>query len=63
MAALANARSKPQARNEDVFRSKLSLQVFYVGATDLLPDEIEAKALSAEQFGAKYPELALSNDE
>ncbi|MFO0797414.1 MAG: hypothetical protein U0804_08035 [Gemmataceae bacterium] len=46
-----------------MFRSKLSLQVFYVGATDLLPDEIEAKALSAEQFGAKYPELALSNDE
>jgi hypothetical protein len=37
--------------------------VFYVGSTGLLPDEIEAKAQTAEQLGAKYPELAFSKDE
>ena len=45
------------------FREKLSPLVFYVGATGLLPDEIDAKALSADQLGAKYPDLALSKDE
>ena len=42
---------------------KLSGLVFYVGATGLLPDEIDAKALSADALQQKYPELALSKDE
>lgn len=63
VAALADARAKLEAKSEDVFRSKLSPLVFYVGATGLLPDEADAKALSAEQLQAKYPELALSKDE
>lgn len=61
--ALADARKKLDARSDDLFREKLSPLVFYVGATGLLPDEIDAKALSADQLGAKYPELALSKDE
>jgi hypothetical protein len=61
--ALADARKKLDARSDDLFREKLSPLVFYVGATGLLPDEADAKALSAEQLQAKYPELALSKDE
>lgn len=61
--ALADARKKLDARSDDLFREKLSPLVFYVGATGLLPDEADAKALSAEQLMAKYPELALSKDE
>ncbi len=63
VAALTEAKKKLDARSDDVFREKLSPLVFYVGATGLLPDEVEAKALSAEQLQAKYPELALSKDE
>ena len=61
--SLADARAKLEARSEDVFRDKLSPLVFYVGATGLLPDEVDARALSAEQLQTKYPELALSKDE
>ncbi|MBY0515020.1 MAG: VWA domain-containing protein, partial [Gemmataceae bacterium] len=61
--ALADARKKLDARSDDLFRERLSPLVFYVGATGLLPDEAEAKALSAEQLMAKYPDLALSKDE
>ena len=52
-----------EARQEEVFRDKLSQLVFYVGATGLLPDEMDAKALTADQLGQKYPDLALSKDE
>jgi Mg-chelatase subunit ChlD len=61
--ALADARKKLEARQEAIFREKLAPLVFYVGATGLLPDEVEAKALTADQVTAKYPELALSKDE
>ncbi|MBX9582239.1 MAG: VWA domain-containing protein [Gemmataceae bacterium] len=61
--ALTDARKKLDARSDDLFRERLSPLVFYVGATGLLPDEADAKALSAEQLMAKYPDLALSKDE
>lgn len=61
--ALAEARKKLDARTDAVFSEKLSGLVFYVGATGLLPDEIDAKAQSADQLAAKYPELAFSKDE
>ena len=63
VAALTDAKKKLDARSDDVFRERLSPLVFYVGATGLLPDEVEARALSADQLQAKYPELALSKDE
>lgn len=61
--ALADARKKLEARQEQVFGERLAQLVFYVGATGLLPDEIEAKAMSADQISAKFPDLALSKDE
>ena len=48
---------------KEVFRDKLSPLVFYVGATGLLPDELDVKAQTADQLQAKYPDLALSKDE
>lgn len=63
VAALADAKRKLETRSEDVFQAKLSPLVFYVGATGLLPDEADAKALSAEQLQEKHPDLALSKDE
>jgi Mg-chelatase subunit ChlD len=61
--ALAEARKKLDARSDDIFSKKLSPLVFYVGATGLLPDEIDAKAQSADVMAQKYPDLAFSTDE
>lgn len=61
--ALADAKKKLDARSEALFAEQLSPLVFYVGATGLLPDEIDAKAQSADQLAAKYPDLAFSKDE
>jgi len=61
--ALADARKKLEARSEELFTKKLSPLVFYVGSTGLLPDEIDAKAQSADVLAGKYPELAFSKDE
>ncbi|AWM41003.1 von Willebrand factor type A domain protein [Gemmata obscuriglobus] len=61
--ALADARKKLDARSDALFADKLSALVFYVGATGLLPDEVEAKAQPADALAAKYPELAFSKDE
>ena len=37
--------------------------MFDVGATGLLPDEVDAKGRSADELAAKYPDLAFSKDE
>ena len=42
---------------------KVSPLVFYIGSTGALPDEIEAKAQTAEEIVAKYPDLSPSKDE
>ncbi|MBY0459823.1 MAG: VWA domain-containing protein, partial [Gemmataceae bacterium] len=61
--ALSDARKKLDARSDALFAEKLSALVFYVGATGLLPDEVEAKAQSADVLAGKYPDLAFSKDE
>ena len=61
--ALADARKKLDARSDELFTKKLSPLVFYVGATGLLPDEIDAKAQPADALAQKYPDLAFSKDE
>ncbi|MBA4064967.1 MAG: hypothetical protein C0501_14895 [Isosphaera sp.] len=61
--ALADARKKLDARSDEVFAKRLSPLVFYVGATGLLPDEVDAKAQPADALAQKYPELAFSKDE
>lgn len=63
VAALTDARKKLEAKQEELFRDKLTQLVFYIGSTGLLPEEIEVKAQTADQIGNKYPELALSKDE
>ena len=61
--ALTDAKKKLEAKQESLFRETLTGLVFYIGATGVLPDEIEAKAQTADQISAKYPDLALSKDE
>jgi Mg-chelatase subunit ChlD len=63
VAALTEARRKLDAYADGLFNEKVSPLVFYVGSTGVLPDEMDAKALTAEQITAKYPELTLSKDE
>jgi hypothetical protein len=48
---------------EDIYQNKVAPLVFYIGATGVLPDEMDAKALTDEQLMAKYPDLKLSKDE
>jgi Mg-chelatase subunit ChlD len=61
--ALTEAKKKLDAYAEKLFQERVSPLVFYIGSTGLLPDEIEAKAQSAEELGKKYPDLAFSKDE
>jgi Mg-chelatase subunit ChlD len=63
VAALSDARRKLDAYAEDIYQEKVSPLVFYIGSTGVLPDEMDTKALTAEQLTAKYPDLALSKDE
>ena len=46
-----------------VFTEKLSPLAFYVGATGLVPDELRAVAMNAEQLTAKYPQANPSKSE
>ena len=63
VAALTDARRKLDAYAENVYQEKVSPLIFYIGSTGVLPDEMDTKALTAEQLTAKYPDLALSKDE
>ncbi len=63
VAALSDARRKLDAASEEIYQRKVSPLVFYVGSTGLLPDEMDAKAQTAKQLKAKYPELTISKDE
>ena len=63
VAALADAKPKLDARQDELFRDRLSALVFYIGSTGLLPDELDAPALSADQIAAKYPDLGVGKDE
>ncbi len=61
--ALADAGKKVDAAADALFEEKVSPLVFYIGSTGTLPDEIEAKAQTAEQIVAKHPDLSPSKDE
>jgi hypothetical protein len=61
--ALAAAGKALDRASEELFNEKVSPLVFYIGSTGTLPDEIDTKALSAEQIVAKYPDLSPSKDE
>ena len=59
VAALADAKPKLDAKLDDLFRDRLSALVMYIGSTGLLPDELEAVALSADQAASKFPDLGI----
>jgi hypothetical protein len=61
--ALASAGKALDRAADALFNEKVSPLVFYIGATGTLPDEIDAKAQTAEQIVAKYPDLSPSKDE
>ena len=61
--ALEEARKRLVARADALFADKVSPLVFYTGATGTLPDEIAAKAQTAEQITVRHPDLSPSKDE
>ncbi|MEH1930955.1 hypothetical protein [Nostoc sp.] len=63
VAALTTANKKLEQYAENIYQDKISPLVFYIGCTGLLPDKMEAKAMTAEEAAAKYPDLQFSKDE
>ncbi|MFH7028052.1 MAG: VWA domain-containing protein [Heteroscytonema crispum UTEX LB 1556] len=63
IAALTAANRKLENYAEKIYRDKISPLVFYIGSTGLLPDEMEAKAMTADEVASKYPNLQFSKDE
>jgi hypothetical protein len=58
-----DVRKAVDAAIERIFRDSVSPMVFYVGATGLVPDEFNARAMTAEQAKEKYPSLVIGKDE
>lgn len=61
--ALTSAGRALDREAERLFNEKVSPLVFYVGSTGTLPDEIAARAHTAEEITTRYPDLAPSKDE
>jgi hypothetical protein len=63
VAALSYSNRKLKQYAEKIYQDKISPLVFYIGSTGLLPDEMEAKAMTVEEISGKYPNLQFSKDE
>jgi Mg-chelatase subunit ChlD len=63
VAALSTANRKLKQYAEKIYQEKISPLVFYIGSTGLLPDEMEAKAMTVKEIAGKYPNLHFSKDE
>lgn len=61
--AFTAANTKLSHHIDTVYRENISPLIFYIGSTGILPDQIDAKALSAIELAAKYPNLQFSEDE
>lgn len=61
--AMTIAKNQLEEYTETVYREKISPLVFYIGATGLLPDEINAQAMTADELGSKYADLQFSKSE
>jgi hypothetical protein len=61
--ALRTALPRLKEHSERQYRERVCPLVFYVGSTGLLPDELEAKAETAEELQARYPGLQFSAEE
>jgi hypothetical protein len=60
---MTNAKNNLEEYTEKVYREKISPLVFYIGATGLLPDEMNAQAMTADEIGSRYPNLQFSKSE
>ncbi|MGK7905144.1 MAG: VWA domain-containing protein [Hormoscilla sp.] len=63
VSALTEAKSATDGHVEQLYRDKISPLVFYIGATGLLPDEMNAVAQTAGEISAKYSNLKFSKQE
>ncbi len=63
VAALASANQRLETYAEKLYAEKVSPLVFYIGSTGLIPDEMDAKAATAEEINSKYSNLQFSKDE
>jgi hypothetical protein len=61
--AMAAVRRKVDAKQNQLFREKISPLVFYIGATGLLPDEFDTKAMTADELTGKFPDAAVAKAE
>ncbi|MDZ7970178.1 MAG: hypothetical protein RM368_35465 [Nostoc sp. DedSLP03] len=63
VAALTVANKKLEQYVENIYQNKISPLVFYIGSTGLLPEQMKAKAMTADEAAAKYPNLQFSKNE
>ena len=61
--ALTVAKMKLDRYSEKLYAEKISPLVFYIGATGLIPDEMNAVARTAAEMSAKYASLTFSKHE
>ncbi|MDZ8088514.1 MAG: hypothetical protein RMY16_23580 [Nostoc sp. DedQUE12b] len=61
--ALTMANNKLEQYVENIYQKKIYPLVFYIGCTGVLPEEIKAKPMTAEEAAAKYPNLQFSKNE
>ncbi|MFM6009466.1 MAG: hypothetical protein ACKO99_02255 [Dolichospermum sp.] len=61
--AMTTAYKKLVAAIEQTYQQNISPLVFYIGVTGHLPNNITAKAMTAEELAAKYPHLQFSKHE
>jgi hypothetical protein len=60
---MTTAKEKLERYTEKVYREKISPLVFYIGATGLLPDEMNTQGMDADELSSKYPNLQFSKSE
>lgn len=48
---------------ERIFKDQISPMVFYIGATGIVPDEFNVRAMTAEQVKEKFPNLSIGKKE
>ncbi|MEH1783074.1 MAG: hypothetical protein V7L26_29065 [Nostoc sp.] len=63
IAALTAAGNNLEKYADNIYQDKISPLVFCIGSTGLLPDQMQAKAMTVDDAAAKYPNLQFSKDE
>ncbi len=63
ISALTQTQCKLNSYIEKIYQQKISPLVFYIGSTGLIPDELNAKALTADEIQADFPNLKISKSE